>query len=119
MSFRHTAEHDAWTPDGRCDEPVLEPDGNVTRCGYRRDIAQLDLQPEEPLPSPPPRISALRVVVAVATLVLGIAIALDWLAFVLFVMRHENNPNLATAFVFRVAASALYGAAVVWLWRRR
>ena len=120
MEYRHTEEHDAWGPDGRCDATVLGEDGSVTRCGYVRSVAPLDLTSDlAQLQEPVVRHTALRVIVGVVMGVLGIAIALDWLAFVLFVTRNDPDPNLATAFIFRVAASALYGAAVVWLLRRR
>ncbi len=119
-TFRHTPEHDAWTPDGRCDALIQEPDGNVTRCGYVRDVAPLDLASDlAQLQEPVQRNAGARIAVAVLMGVLGVAIALDWFAFVLFVARNEPDPNMATAFIFRVAASGLYGAAVVWLLRRR
>jgi hypothetical protein len=120
MEYRHTADHDAWSPDGACDAPVIEPDGSVTRCGYRREVRELDLTSDlAQLAEPVARNSALQVFVAVVMAVLGILIALDWLAFVLVVARGDSDPRLAIAFAFRIGASVLYGMAAVWLWRRR
>ena len=101
--------------------PVIqEPDGNVTRCGYVREVAPPRPRRRTSLRCRNPcRNAGAHIIVAVIMGVLGVAIALDWLAFVLFVSRNDPDPNLATAFIFRVAASAAYGAAVVWLWRRR
>jgi len=120
MEYRHTPEHNAWTAEGRCDVPVVEPDGSVIRCGYVRTVAALDLTSDlAQLSEPVERHTGVRVMVAVALGILGVAIALDWVAFVLVVAGGDTDPRLVLAFVFRVAASALYGAAVVWLWRRR
>ena len=118
--MRHTEDHDVWTPDGRCDVLIMEDDGTVTRCGYSRSVAAFDLSPDPPPPPGAERQRHVRnVVVGVVLAVLGLLIALDWLAFVLVVARGDTDPRLAVAFILRLAVSAGYGAAAVWLWRRR
>ena len=120
-TYRHTPEHDGWGPDGRCDAVVLEADGSLTRCGFAGAVRVFEPaadHPTEPVP-PPAKSAGARVVAAVLMGILGIAIALDWLAFVLVVARGDSDPRLAVAFLFRVAVSLGYGAGVVWLWRRR
>ena len=118
--MRHTQDHDVWTPDGRCDVLLMEEDGSVSRCGYVRSVAAFDLTPDLPAPPGAERPRQVRnVIVGVILGVLGLMIALDWLAFVMFVAREGDEPLLATAFIMRVAVSGLYAAAVVWLWRRR
>jgi hypothetical protein len=118
--MRHTDEHDVWTPEGRCDVLIMEDDGTVTRCGYARSVAAFDLTPD--LPKPPnferPR-HVRNVIVGVILGVFGVLIALDWLAFILFVSRSDADPLLAPPFIMRVAVSGLYAASAVWLWRRR
>ncbi|MGC4174842.1 hypothetical protein [Demequina sp.] len=118
--MRHTEDHDVWGPDDRCDVLIMEDDGTVTRCGYVRSVVAFDLRPDMPKP-PAPRAPkmARNVIIGVVVVVLGLLIALDWLAFWLYVFRNDDNPNLAVAFIFRIAASGAYAAAAVWLWRRR
>jgi len=118
--MRHTPEHDVWAPDGRCDVIVAEPDGTFTRCGFvpgrpSFDTSQATLESMRPVEDH----SARDVIVAVVMGVLGIAIALDWVAFVLYVSREELDPQMALAFIVRVAVTAGFAAAAVWLWRRR
>lgn len=119
MTARHTPDHDVWAPDGRCDVLITEPDGTLTRCGYLHATPAFDLTPDPPPPEEPrgQRV-AKHVIIGTIMGVLGIAIALDWLAFVLFVSRNEADPQLAVAFIMRVAVSGGYAAACVWLWRR-
>lgn len=99
---------------------IQEADGSVTRCGYARSVAAFDLAPDAPKP-PAPRVPRLvaRTMVAALMGLLGVAIALDWLAFVLYVSRNDADPQLASAFVVRVGASIAYGLAATWLWRHR
>jgi len=118
--MRHTEDHDVWTPDGRCDVLLMEEDGSVSRCGYARSVAAFDLTPDLPAPPGAERPRHVRNVIVGAVMgVFGLAIALDWLAFVLFATRSGADPLLAPPFIMRVGVSCLYAAAAVWLWRRR
>ncbi|MCR6712003.1 MAG: hypothetical protein NVV57_04600 [Demequina sp.] len=118
--MRHTEDHDVWTPDGRCDVLIMEPDGTVTRCGYARSVTAFDLTPDLPVAPGAERPRHVRnVVVGVIVAVLGILIALDWLAFALFALRNDPVPTMAADFIIRLAVSGAFAAAAVWLWRRR
>ena len=120
MADRHTPEHDVWDPNGLCDVLVTEPDGSLTRCGHPGGRASFD-KAQAPLARKEyeGEHAVRNVLVGVAMGVLGIAIALDWLAFVLFVIRNDADPQLAVAFVMRVAFSAGYVLVANWLWRHR
>lgn len=118
--MRHTPEHDVWAPDGRCDVLVMEADGTVTRCGYVPGRASFDAS-QVPLSAARPKEnhSGRNALVALVFGLAGVAIALDWLAFALYVTRNETDPQWAAPFIMRVAVSGGYVAAGVWLWRRR
>lgn len=120
MAQRHTPEHDVWGPDGLCDVLVQEADGGLARCREPRGRVSFDAsQAALPAPQREAGHEVRNVLVGVAVGILGLAIALDWVAFVFYVARQELDPRMAVAFIFRLAVSAGFGAAALWLWRRR
>jgi len=117
---RHTLEHDVWAPDGRCDVLIMEDDGTVTRCGFKPERSSFDASQASLAEMRPPENHTTRnVIVGVLVALVGLAIALDWLAFSIYVGRFGATPELTPAFIMRVVVSIGFGAAVMWLWRRR